>query len=195
MNKASPVDLRKALEVAQVLARAGILFVPMPVNGQDQDELIQRNEEAQMRLDRIVVETEQQGAAVIKAKQLAVTHGSILRHRRYAAGLTASDAASLLGIGTLQLRSIEAGDIPAPADADTWYKLEQPATAERSETEMWEWRACKEATRAHDLEQQRDELLAAAGILADRLFDVPPGVDIALDAIRVAIAKVKGGAA
>lgn len=70
-----------------------------------------------------------QGGAVINAKQLAVTHGSILRHRRYAAGLTASEAASLLGIGTLQLRSIEAGDIPAPADADTWYTFDKQGGA------------------------------------------------------------------
>ncbi|WP_323950290.1 hypothetical protein [Aeromonas veronii] len=46
-----------------------------------------------------------------------------------------------------------------------------------------------------DALNQRDELLAAAGILADRLFEVPPGVDIALDAIRAAITKAKGGAA
>ena len=46
-----------------------------------------------------------------------------------------------------------------------------------------------------EMTRQRDELLAAVGILADRLFEVPPGVDITLDAIRAAIAKAKGGAA
>lgn len=43
-----------------------------------------------------------------------------------------------------------------------------------------------------DMLNQRGELLDAAGILADRLFEVPPGADIALDAIRAGIAKVKG---
>lgn len=31
MNRASPVDLRKAIEAAQAFIKAGILFVPMPV--------------------------------------------------------------------------------------------------------------------------------------------------------------------
>lgn len=31
MDRASPVELRKALQVAQQLAQAGILFVPVPV--------------------------------------------------------------------------------------------------------------------------------------------------------------------
>lgn len=31
MNQASPADLRKELEAAQALTKAGILFVPMPV--------------------------------------------------------------------------------------------------------------------------------------------------------------------
>lgn len=31
MNRASPSELRKSLEAAQALVRAGILFVPMPV--------------------------------------------------------------------------------------------------------------------------------------------------------------------
>lgn len=72
-----------------------------------------------------------QDSAVINAnaKQLAISHGSILRHRRYAAGLTASEAASLLGIGTIQLRFIEEGTIPAPADADTWYKFDKQGGA------------------------------------------------------------------
>jgi hypothetical protein len=33
MNRASPVDLRKALEAARAYTDAGILFVPVPVNG------------------------------------------------------------------------------------------------------------------------------------------------------------------
>ena len=31
MNRANPKDLRQALEVANSLAKSGILFVPMPV--------------------------------------------------------------------------------------------------------------------------------------------------------------------
>lgn len=36
MNRASPVDLRKALEAAKAYADAGILFVPVPVSGGQQ---------------------------------------------------------------------------------------------------------------------------------------------------------------
>lgn len=31
MNRASPVDLRKAMDVANTFVKAGILFVPVPV--------------------------------------------------------------------------------------------------------------------------------------------------------------------
>lgn len=31
MNRASPVDLRKAIAIANEFVKAGILFVPMPV--------------------------------------------------------------------------------------------------------------------------------------------------------------------
>lgn len=41
MNRASPVDMRKALEVVEELKRAGILFVPIPVkNAVDQALLL-----------------------------------------------------------------------------------------------------------------------------------------------------------
>lgn len=61
MNKASPVELRKAMEAAQTLASYGILFVPMPVNGHD--EFIKRMEESAQRLEMLAVEAEQQGGS------------------------------------------------------------------------------------------------------------------------------------
>ncbi|WP_394060599.1 DUF1382 family protein [Alcaligenes sp. WGS1538] len=39
MNRASPIDLRRAMEVAQELTRAGIEFVCMPVLS-DQDKAV-----------------------------------------------------------------------------------------------------------------------------------------------------------
>jgi len=40
IERASPVELRKALELAQQLAQAGILFVPVPVlDSQDQAQM------------------------------------------------------------------------------------------------------------------------------------------------------------
>ena len=36
MNKASPADLRKCLEVAHTLAQIGIRFVPIPVNTEEE---------------------------------------------------------------------------------------------------------------------------------------------------------------
>lgn len=51
MNRASPVDLRRAAEMAQRFVKAGILFVPMPVLGQaDHDALVAQSAE---RLDRM----------------------------------------------------------------------------------------------------------------------------------------------
>ena len=38
MNKASPVDMRKALETVQALKDAGILFVPIPITSEAQHE-------------------------------------------------------------------------------------------------------------------------------------------------------------
>ena len=35
MNKASPVDLRKSLEMAKMLAQIGIRFVPIPVETEE----------------------------------------------------------------------------------------------------------------------------------------------------------------
>lgn len=56
MNRASPVDLRKAIEVANAYINAGILFVPMPVlNEADLHILAQQASE---RLEQIIEETE-----------------------------------------------------------------------------------------------------------------------------------------
>ena len=38
MNRANPVDMRKALETVQALKAAGILFVPIPIMNEAQHE-------------------------------------------------------------------------------------------------------------------------------------------------------------
>ena len=38
MNRANPVDMRKALETVQALKDAGILFVPIPIMNEAQHE-------------------------------------------------------------------------------------------------------------------------------------------------------------
>lgn len=56
MDRASPVELRKALQVAQELAQAGILFVPVPVlNDADKAKMGQT---LQDQLNRIEAEVE-----------------------------------------------------------------------------------------------------------------------------------------
>jgi hypothetical protein len=57
MNRASPVDLRKAAEAANTYIKAGVLFVPMPVlSAADHAELVAQ---ANTRLDQIIRETEE----------------------------------------------------------------------------------------------------------------------------------------
>lgn len=56
MNRASPVQLRKALESAKAMAMAGIMFVPMPVA--DEDEKIRRVNEAYDRLGQMAQASE-----------------------------------------------------------------------------------------------------------------------------------------
>ena len=46
MNRASPVEMRKALEMVNMLKMSGILFVPIPViNEKDHNELAKQAEE------------------------------------------------------------------------------------------------------------------------------------------------------
>jgi hypothetical protein len=53
MNKASPVEMRKALEMVNALKMAGILFVPMPVlDHADHADLV---EQATTKLNQIEV--------------------------------------------------------------------------------------------------------------------------------------------
>lgn len=56
MNQASPIDMRRALEMVAALRSAGILFVPIPVA--DAEEAARRVEEAQERLEQIAQEAE-----------------------------------------------------------------------------------------------------------------------------------------
>lgn len=49
MNRASPVDLRKSLEMAKVLAQIGIRFVPIPV--ETEEEFQQLSGELSRRLE------------------------------------------------------------------------------------------------------------------------------------------------
>ena len=51
MNRASPVDLRLALEMAHGLAKAGVDFVTIPVLSNEDKAILVRD--AYMRLDQI----------------------------------------------------------------------------------------------------------------------------------------------
>jgi len=58
MNRASPVQLRQALEMVKAMAEAGVLFVPMPVRS----EVEHANLTAQMmdRLEQLAIEAERE---------------------------------------------------------------------------------------------------------------------------------------
>jgi hypothetical protein len=57
MNRASPVDLRKAAEAANTYIKAGVLFVPMPaLSAADHADLVAQ---AQLRLDQIIRESDE----------------------------------------------------------------------------------------------------------------------------------------
>ena len=56
MNRASPVDLRKSLEIANHLARIGIRFVPIPVASEEDFQTL--SAELSRRLEQMAVEAE-----------------------------------------------------------------------------------------------------------------------------------------
>lgn len=56
MNKASPVDLRKSLEIANRLALIGVRFVPIPAVSDEEFQALLSD--LSMRLDQIAVEAE-----------------------------------------------------------------------------------------------------------------------------------------
>lgn len=58
MDRASPVELRKALQVAQQLAQAGILFVPVPVPVIDDADKAQMGQLLQNQLARFETEAD-----------------------------------------------------------------------------------------------------------------------------------------
>lgn len=61
MKRANPVDLRRAIEVANAYVKAGILFVPIPVYGIE--DFTARANEADQALERMAIEAEKVGAA------------------------------------------------------------------------------------------------------------------------------------
>ena len=58
MNRASPVDLRIALEMAHSLAKAGVVFVPVPVLSDEDKAILVRD--VQTRITQIEKEAEKE---------------------------------------------------------------------------------------------------------------------------------------
>lgn len=56
MNRASPVDLRKSIEIANHLANIGIRFVPIPVATEEEFQTLAA--ELSRRLEQMAVEAE-----------------------------------------------------------------------------------------------------------------------------------------
>lgn len=56
MNRASPVDLRKSLEMANSLAQIGIRFVPVPVETEEEFQALVAR--AHNKLNHLVIEAE-----------------------------------------------------------------------------------------------------------------------------------------
>lgn len=69
MNKASPVDLRKSLEIANHLAHIGIRFVPIPVATEEEFQTLAA--ELSLRLEQMAVEAEKnEGGATGMSKHM-----------------------------------------------------------------------------------------------------------------------------
>lgn len=56
MNRATPVDLKKSLEIANNLARIGIRFVPIPVATEEEFQAM--TAELSRRLEQMAVDAE-----------------------------------------------------------------------------------------------------------------------------------------
>jgi len=61
MNRANPVDLRKAIEAANIYVKAGILFVPMPVLSKEDHAA--KCLEAELAIERLLDDAEKAEAA------------------------------------------------------------------------------------------------------------------------------------
>lgn len=59
MNRASPADMRKSLDMAKALQEAGVLFIPMPVA--NAAEAAARFEEAQAKLEEMALNADAGG--------------------------------------------------------------------------------------------------------------------------------------
>lgn len=71
MNRASPVELRKAMDTALALMKAGILFVPMPVR--DHIDHAQLVGQCTDRLEALAVATEAALAVVVPEPVASIT--------------------------------------------------------------------------------------------------------------------------
>ncbi len=63
MNKASPVDLRKSLEMAKMLAQIGIRFVPIPVETEEEFQRLSGELSRRLELFAQQAERDRGGAA------------------------------------------------------------------------------------------------------------------------------------
>jgi hypothetical protein len=68
MNRAGPVELRKAMDAALAMMKAGILFVPMPVK--DHDDHTQLAAECGERLESMAQEADKVEAMIASAPPL-----------------------------------------------------------------------------------------------------------------------------
>lgn len=57
MNRASPVELRKAIQTAEAFAKAGILFVPIPV--MDEKDHADLKLKLHARMDKMMADAEE----------------------------------------------------------------------------------------------------------------------------------------